>query len=148
MESAGGVGSEPVFFHHTTPNQMFLNDALQHGRGAGVVPNRFRVHDRNRAVQAHAQAVGFGAVNQWSGAVEFEFFETALEVFPRFKARLAGATFWFGLICAQEDVTPVVFHAQRIHRALQLGQCIAHSKVPFSRYRIETWRAVSKRFLP
>ena len=70
-------------------DQMFLNDALQHFRRAGVVPDAFGINDRNRPAHADAQAVGLGAINQRLRPGEIQFLEPALQKFPRRQTRFA-----------------------------------------------------------
>jgi hypothetical protein len=57
---------------------MFLYDALQHFRGAGVIPNAFGIDDGDRALCADTKAIGFGAIDEWFWADKVEFFEAAL----------------------------------------------------------------------
>ena len=45
-------------------NQMLLNDAFQNIRRAGVIPNAFRINDRNRPMRTNPQAVDLGAIDQ------------------------------------------------------------------------------------
>src|SRR5512133_2266764 len=70
-------------------DEMLLDDLFQHGRRAGVIPDRLGIHDRNRPLRAHAQAVDLGAIHERAGTGEFEFLEPALEVFPRFQTSFA-----------------------------------------------------------
>src|SRR5205085_913377 len=55
-------------------NEMFSDDALQHGRRYGVIPRAFRINNCDRSLGAYAQAVGFGAINHVFGFRETEFF--------------------------------------------------------------------------
>src|ERR1051326_4125891 len=52
------------FFYGLAPNQMFLNDSLQDFGCAGVIPNAFGIDDGDRTMQANAQAVSFGPIDQ------------------------------------------------------------------------------------
>ena len=42
--------------------------AHKNRRGAGVIPNSFRIHYGDGTVRADAQAIGFGAIDQRFGA--------------------------------------------------------------------------------
>src|ERR1019366_4892976 len=52
---------EAEFFHYLAADQVLLDDALQHLRGRGVIPDAFRVDHGNRAAFADAEAVGLAA---------------------------------------------------------------------------------------
>jgi hypothetical protein len=43
-------------------NKMFLDDALEILRSAGMIPNSFRIDDSNRPLNAYPQAVSFATV--------------------------------------------------------------------------------------
>jgi len=82
---------------------MLLDDALQHGWFARVVPDAVRIDDGDRAALTDLQAVDLGAKDP-AGADELELAQTGLEVLPRREADRLLATFGFALIAAEKDV--------------------------------------------
>src|SRR5215469_10299665 len=65
------VLGEGEFGYYPALQQVFLDDSLQDLRSAGVVPDTFGIDDRDGALCADAQAVGFCAIDQrgWSDEV-------------------------------------------------------------------------------
>ena len=98
-----------VFTDDPSGDQVFLNDALQHGRVALAVPGTFRVNDCNRSTFADAEAVGFRAKDA-ALLRELQLFETPLQEIPCGKATLLVTAFRFGLIAAEEDMAPCDGH--------------------------------------
>jgi len=58
------VFGESEFSHQLAPNQMLLDDLLQHIRGAGVIPDALGIHHGDRAACADLEAIRLGAINQ------------------------------------------------------------------------------------
>ncbi len=54
---------EAEFFYYLSADEMLLNDALEHLRRGGVIPDAFGVNYGNRATLADPETVGFSAVN-------------------------------------------------------------------------------------
>ena len=100
-----GIVGEGVLLDDISTDDVFLKDAFDDIRGAGVVPNAIGVDDGDGAVDAGAEAVGFGAEEVWSGpGGEAEFGDAAFEVVPGIDAELFGAALGFGLIGAKKEV--------------------------------------------
>ena len=59
------VFGEAVFLDDLAFDEMFLNDALEDFRRAGVVPSSLGIDDRYGAACANAEAVGLGPVDFW-----------------------------------------------------------------------------------
>ena len=76
----GGVDREDVFPHRFPLQQMFLDDALEDFRRAGVIPDAIRVNDRDRPAQADAQAVDLAAINERLRADEMEMSDWSSDV--------------------------------------------------------------------
>lgn len=91
-------------------DEMFLNDALEDGWVAGVIPSAFGVDECDGALLADAEAVGFGAEGP-AGADEAELGEAAFEVSPGFEGTGFVAAFGLGLIAAEKDVALGFRHA-------------------------------------
>lgn len=87
---------------------MFLDDLFEHVRGAGVVPDGFWIDHCDRALEANAEAICFGAEHERFRIGEAQLFEAGLEVVPGDQAVLFGAALRFGLVGTKEDV-PCVF---------------------------------------
>ena len=86
-------------------NQVFLDDALEHGRIACAVPGAFGIDDRNRAALADAQAVGLGA--QDAALVrQAELLQPPLQKVPRRQAAFLLAALRGRLVAAEKDVPP------------------------------------------
>ena len=58
-----GIPRKAVIFDDPSPDQVLLNNALQHFGRRGVIPDAFRIHDGDGAAFADAQTVGLGAVH-------------------------------------------------------------------------------------
>ena len=106
---------------------MFLDDALENYRRAGVIPDAIRVNDRDRPAQADAQAVDLAAINERLRADEMELLEACLEEFPRSQRLLARRAFRLGLVRAEEDMTGLLREAERFGGGEQgwIG-CVGH----------------------
>jgi len=85
-------------------DQVFLDDPLDDFRGRGLVPDSIGVDDGDGTLFADAQAVGLGAVDASIAGKEAQFGQAALQIFPRFQARLFRCALGIGLIAAQENV--------------------------------------------
>ena len=85
---------------------MLLNDAFEHFRRRGVIPRPFRIDDGDRALLAHAQAIGLCAVDAVLAFRDSQLFEPALEVLPAIRwFLLVRRAFRLGLVGAEEDMT-------------------------------------------
>ena len=67
------VLGEAVFLDDLAVDEVFLNDALEDFRRAGVVPGALRINDCDGAARANPEAVGLGAVHFWLETNEAEF---------------------------------------------------------------------------
>src|SRR5438094_846272 len=91
------------FLNHPAEDEMLLDDPLEHRRIALTVPGAFRIHDRNRAAFADAQAVRLGA--QDAALVrQPELLQSALQIVPGRKAPLPIAALRGRLVGAEEDM--------------------------------------------
>lgn len=88
------------FGNNLSADEMFLDDSFQHGRRTRVIPNRFRINDRDGAMDANTQAIGFRAIDQRFSLGEIQFFQSLFQEFPRLQAGLLCAAFGFGLVRA------------------------------------------------
>src|SRR5436190_9605460 len=61
------------FLNNPPANQMLLNDPLEHLRSARVIPDRFRIDDRDWPVHADSEAIRLGAINQRFGPDQLQF---------------------------------------------------------------------------
>src|SRR5215831_17392448 len=95
-----------------TTNEMFLDDALENGWGHGVIPNPVRVDNRNWALFADSQTIGFGAVDARIGFCQTKLFQTTFQILPRLKPDLLRCAFRRRLIGADEDMTTDIRDAQ------------------------------------
>lgn len=109
---------------------MLLNDALQHFRGTGVIPDTLGINDGDRTALTNAQAIGFGAEHQRLRTDEVEFLEATFEKFPGHNPLLFRATLRFGLVSAQEDVAAEFLEAEFLNFKLKQ---IAHAARRFDR---------------
>ena len=107
---------EGIFGNHFPADEMFLNDAFQNVRRAGMIPHSFRVNDGDWPLNTDTKAVGLGAINQRLRTSQIQFLEPSLEKFPRLKPFLLRATFWLSLIGAKENVPFVTRQAQGVRR--------------------------------
>ena len=62
---------EGKFRHDVAADEMFLDDAFQNFRRAGMIPGAFRINDGDGAACADAEAAGLGAIDERVGADEF-----------------------------------------------------------------------------
>ena len=72
---------EAEILYRDAADQVFLNNPLEHVFGAAVVPDTVGPNDGDRACSADAQAICFGPCDA-AIAVEPQFFQALLEVFP------------------------------------------------------------------
>ena len=107
---------------------MFLNNAFQHGRRAGVIPDAFRINHCDGAVRADAKAICLGAVNQRVWANKIQFLKAAFQIFPRLKTLFLRGAVRLGLVRAQKNVPPVLLQTQRFDNVVQF---IRHAGIMF-----------------
>ena len=74
--------SENVFLDDLSIYKVLLNNALQHRRSAGVVPNPFGIHYGDWALLAYPQAVRFCPVHTVFRFRQPQFLQALLEVVP------------------------------------------------------------------
>ena len=98
------VLGEAVFLDDLAVDEVFLDDALEDFRRAGVVPGALGIDDRDGAACANAEAVGLGAVHFGLEANKAEFLEPRFQERPRFETGLLGAALRLGLVGAEKNV--------------------------------------------
>jgi hypothetical protein len=94
---------DEILLHQTAPNEVFLNDPLQHRRIAVMVPRAFGVHDGDRPTLANAKAIRLRPIDA-PVLGETELFEATLQVIPRFQGARLVTTLGFCLVTTEEDV--------------------------------------------
>src|SRR5688572_2747961 len=114
------IFDESVFLDDAAFDEMLLNDPVQNFRRDGVIPGAFRVHDRNRAVLAHAQAVGLRPENARLAFGEAELFQAFLQVFPRFKPFVTRGALRFRRIRTKKNMPPDIGDLEFVHSLGQL----------------------------
>jgi hypothetical protein len=103
-----GLALENIFLDDLIPNEMFLNNAFDHFRRGGAIPNAVGVDQDNRAFHADAQAVSFGAEDAARpiglGLIESEFTQSLFEVFPSGESGFLATANRLARIGANEDM--------------------------------------------
>jgi len=74
-------------------DEMFLDDAFEHIGSDGVVPDSVRIYDCDGSLLAYPEAVGLGTINAILAFGEIQFFESALQVIPRFETDVTRSAF-------------------------------------------------------
>lgn len=97
-----------IFRNHFPADQMFLNDALENFRRAGMVPHPFRVNQGNRSAHANAQTIRFRSINHRIRPRQTQLLQARFQKLPRPQTHLAVAAFRFRLVGAKKDM-PAVF---------------------------------------
>lgn len=99
---------ERIVLDDVIADQVFLNDALDHGRHRTVIPDAVRIHNQDRTSLTDPQTVGLGPENTaWAigcHLIEVELLQSALQVVPGFNAGGFIATFGIGLIGADKHM--------------------------------------------
>ena len=98
------VLGEVVFLDDLAVDEVFLDDALEDFRRAGVVPGALGIDDRDGAACANAEAVGLGAVHFWLETNEAEFLEPCFQERPRLETGRLGAALRFGLVGTKKNM--------------------------------------------
>src|SRR3954463_9473472 len=83
---------KPEVLDGHAPDQVFLDDPLQHRLGAAMVPDALWPHDCDRPGMADLEAIGLGAGDA-AVAVQAELLDPPLQVFPSRGADLQRAAF-------------------------------------------------------
>jgi hypothetical protein len=94
---------DEMILHRTPPDQMLLDDALEHGRVAPAIPRSLRIDHGDGPPLTDAEAVGLGAIDP-TPLREPQLLEPALEVLPGRDGAIALRALGFGLVGAEEDV--------------------------------------------
>jgi hypothetical protein len=68
----------------STGDQVFVDDLLEHGRSATVIPGRLRVDYRDRTAHTHPQAVHLAAIDQALRLHQAKLFQPPFEKLPSF----------------------------------------------------------------
>jgi len=84
-------------------DQVFVDDALEHGRVTLAVPGALRVDHRDRSSLADAEAVGLGPQDS-ALFRQAEFLQAAFQIVPRGKAAILVAALRHRLIGAQKNM--------------------------------------------
>lgn len=116
-----GISGKGEVLDNPAIDEVFLNDALEHFRCAGVIPDRLRVNHCDGSFKTHPQAIGFCAIDQRLGPDQVKLLEPTLQVFPRLQAHGLGGAFGFSLISAKKDMPPVPLQAEGSRNGLQFG---------------------------
>ena len=58
------VLSEAVFFYGSASDQVLLYNLFQYIWCAGVIPDAFRIHNRNRPSCTYLEAIHLGAIDE------------------------------------------------------------------------------------
>ncbi len=122
LDSALCGRGEAVAFDDLTTEEVLLDDLFQNVRVAGVIPHAFRIDDRDGALEADAQTVGAGALDDAVRSGEPDFLEAFLEELPRSEAGLEIATLGFAGSCAEEDVPLVGLEVEGGGGTLEFGR--------------------------
>jgi hypothetical protein len=77
-----------------------------------MIPNALRIDHGNGTVDADAEAVGLGAINQGGWAGQIEFLEPLLQKVPRLQTLPLGTTLRVRLVRAQEDMAGIAGQTQ------------------------------------
>jgi len=123
-----GWEEQPELGHDAALDEVLLDDALQVGGRARVVPDPIGVDYRDGSVFTDPQAVGFAAEDRAllpSRRAETEFSQASFEVIPGSQTRGAVAAFGFGWVGAEEDVAPEERRLLVQVGHLVIGQCAA-----------------------
>src|SRR5262245_28671460 len=160
------MSQERELFDRLPADQVLLDDALEHLRGAGAVPDAVGVHDRDRPVDADAKAVGLGAVDA-AVSHQSELLQPALQELPRLEAGFLARALRLGLVGAQEDVAADLFRAELLdlgpqhplshvvgsahclpsRRRASIGSVGAEGGVPMKRFIQHSELARDRRFI-
>ena len=107
---------------------MLLDDSLQNLRRARVIPNAFRINDRDGAMRANAKTIRFRAKNRrFLIPGQLQLLQPILQKLPRLEPLFLRATFWLRLIGAKEDVPLDFVDPQRFNLLFQVLLQIAHA---------------------
>ena len=112
---------EDILWNDLPPQQVILNDLLQHWGRAGVIPRSLRIDHRNRPVLADSQAVRLASQDQGPGSRQAHFLEPAFQKLPRLQSFRPRAAQRLGRIRAEENVALAGFQTQRLGEIGEIG---------------------------
>src|SRR5262249_47542109 len=112
------VAREDQLLHGAAPDQMLLDDPLEHRRRAAAVPDAVGIHPRHGPALADAKALDLGPVDSAPPAVETELAQAALQELPRGLGLLARRAV---AVHAQEDVPAELADAEALRHFANLG---------------------------
>ena len=98
------VSGKAIIVDNPAADKVFLNDALENFRRAGVVPSAIWVNDSDGSAHANPKAVGLGAVYFRFGANEAKLLEPGFQKCPRLDATDPITALSFRLVGAKEYV--------------------------------------------
>ena len=99
-----GVFDDQHVAYGSTPEQMLLDDSLEHRWVAVTIPGAFGVDDRDRPTFAHPQAVGFSAQDT-TASRQAKLVEATLEILPGLQPAAPLTILGGRLIAAEENMT-------------------------------------------
>ena len=92
-----------------------MDDAFQHFRGAGVIPDAFGIDEGDRPAHANTQAIRFRAVNERLRSDQVQLGEPALQKFPGGQGFFARTAFGIGRVGAEKNMAAEFFHTKLFH---------------------------------
>src|SRR5438876_350649 len=104
------IAGDQELVDEPSPDEMFLDDALEDRRIALRIPRTLRIDDRDRADLTDAQAVGFRAPDS-ALLRQAELLQPALQLVPSRPPAILPASYMLGLVAAEKDVTSRRRHA-------------------------------------
>jgi hypothetical protein len=114
------LAKNPQIFDRAAGDEVFLDDAFEVCRGAGVIPHAFGVNHCNRALRADAQAIRLGARDA-AVVGHAEFLQPLFEKLPRNHAGFMRAAFGFRLVRAQKNMAADDIQANSSGECLDFG---------------------------
>src|SRR5882672_5733172 len=96
---------DQVLVDDAPADEMFLNDAVEHGWIALPVPRPFGIDDGDWAAFADSEAVHLGAQDT-TLLRQPQLFQTTLQEVPRGEAAIFLAALWVGLVAAKKNMPP------------------------------------------
>ncbi len=112
---------EDILWNDLPPQQVILNDLLQHCGRAGVIPRSLWIDHRNRPVLADPQAVRLASQDQGPGSRQAHFLEPAFQEFPRCQSFRPPAAESLRRIRAEKNVALAGFQTQGLGEIGEIG---------------------------
>ena len=111
--------SNDELFDWISFNEMFGDNSFEDFDSTRMVPDSIGIDNGDRAFLTNSEAVCFGSVNS-SLFRQIQFPKAIFKELPGLESDFLVTTFWFGLVAAEENMSPDMIHSKTLCETLEV----------------------------